>query len=458
MRSKTHITKADRTQIEELINSGVPLNEIAEVLGRHTTTISREVRQNRVKIGPVAKSKFRYNPCEKRETCKVRHLCSAKNCNRRCAKCNFIFCDDRCEEFVQWVCNKTDFWPHVCNRCKWLNRCPEIRYSYDAARADRIANYRASNSRRGIDLDPHELEKLDAIVTPLIRKGQSIYHIWNTHRDEIDVCPSTLYAYLDDGLFDVKRIELPRAVHFKPRHKSRTKTEVRRAIGKRTYDDYLSYLSAMAKFYRTDIDNAYDDWDIECDTVIGRRGGKCLLTIVFVRSELFLARLLDKKTHECVIQAFDDLEKIFRRNVERRIGQDEYSVWWFFCSALTDNGTEMADFKSMERTVFKGRYEGQERMQVYYCDPYSSWQKPRIEVAHTLLRRVLPKGTSFDDLTQADINLICSHINSYTRENLGGATPFEVAPVGFCGDGIYRELGLSRIDPENVILKPSLLS
>jgi IS30 family transposase len=454
MESRKHITKAERTQIEELINQGVLLNEIAETLGRHPTTISREVRQNRVKLGSVAKSKFRYNSCEKREVCKVRHLCSAKNCNRYCAKCNFIFCDDRCQECEQWICYKTDIWPHVCNRCKWLNRCPEVRYSYDAVRADRIATFRASNSRRGIDLDPYELEKLDAIVTPLVRQGQSIYHIWNTHRDKIDVCPATLYAYLDDGLFDVKRIELPRAVHFKPRHKSRQKTEPRCDIGPRTYNDYLAVLDYMAEFYHTDRSNAYDDWDIEYDTVIGRRGGKCLLTIVFIRSELFLARLLPHKTQQCVTAALDDLEKIFRRNVERRVGQGEGSIWWFFSSALTDNGPEMGDFLSAERSVFD---EDKERMRLYYCDPYASWQKPRIEVAHTLLRRVLPKGTSFDSLTQKDINLICSHINSYTRENLGGATPFEVAPVGFCGDGIYKDLGISRIAPQDVVLKPNLL-
>jgi IS30 family transposase len=202
----------------------------------------------------------------------------------------------------------------------------------------------------------------------------------------------------------------------------------------------------------------WSDWDVEGDTVIGRVGGKCLLTIVFVTSELFLARLLDRKTKDCVVAALDVLERIFKRHQERLVWQGENHPWWFFNTFLTDNGTEMGDFRSMERTVFKGRYEGMERMLVFYCDPYCSWQKPRIEVAHTLLRRVLPKGTSFDHLTQADIDLVCSHINSYSRQNLNGATPFEVAPPGFYGDGIYKALGLTRIDPDDINLTPGLLT
>lgn len=202
----------------------------------------------------------------------------------------------------------------------------------------------------------------------------------------------------------------------------------------------------------------YDGWDVEGDTVIGRPGGKCLLTIVFVTSEIILARLLDKKTQACVVAALDELEGIFKRHQLQLTGQGESYPRWFFNTFLTDNGTEFGDFRSMERTVFKGRYERFERMQVYYCDPYCSWQKPRVEVAHTLLRRVLPKGTSFDHLSQADIDLICSHINSYSRQNLNGAYPFEVAPSGFCSDGIYTALGLKIINPDDINLTPGLIT
>lgn len=201
----------------------------------------------------------------------------------------------------------------------------------------------------------------------------------------------------------------------------------------------------------------YLGWDVEFDTVIGRVGGTCLLTFVLLPSTLFFARLIKRKDQECVCAEFDRLERVFKRYRERCVGQA--GVWWFFSTALTDRGSEMADWARLERTLYPVEGLGEtllERCRVFYCDPYSSWQKPHIEQAHTLLRRVLPKGTSFDGLAQADIDLVCSHIDSYSRANLGGATPFEIAPAGFT-DKLAGALGLERIDPDKVCLTPRLL-
>ena len=202
----------------------------------------------------------------------------------------------------------------------------------------------------------------------------------------------------------------------------------------------------------------YLGWDTEFDTVIGRVGGKCLLTFVLLPSTIFFARLIDKKTQECVCTEFDRLERIFKRHREHTVGQG--GIWWFFSSALTDRGSEMSDYTRLEKSLFPIESEHGEiadsRCRVFYCDPYSSWQKPHIEQAHTLLRRVLPKGVSFDELSQKDIDCICSHINSYSRDNLAGATPFQIAPAGFT-DKLACALGLKRIDPDKVCLTPRLL-
>jgi len=61
--------------------------------------------------------------------------------------------------------------------------------------------------------------------------------------------------------------------------------------------------------------------------------------------------------------------------------------------------------------------DGDRITSVYYCNPSSPFQKPTVENNHEFIRRVLPKGSSFDDLTQADINLMMEHINSYTRRS-----------------------------------------
>ena len=89
---------------------------------------------------------------------------------------------------------------------------------------------------------------------------------------------------------------------------------------------------------------------------------------------------------------------------------------------LTDRGSEFGDPDSLETNIY-----GEKCSSVFYCDPMRSGQKGGVENAHTLLRMVLPKGTSFEFLTQWDVNLIVNHINSMPRESLGGRTPYEVA-------------------------------
>jgi hypothetical protein len=85
--------------------------------------------------------------------------------------------------------------------------------------------------------------RLDDLITPLVLKGQSLFHIWNNHRGEIGLSLATLYRYLNLGLFTAKRLNLPRAVHFRPRVESKDTSQKREDIGRRTYGDYLAYLT-----------------------------------------------------------------------------------------------------------------------------------------------------------------------------------------------------------------------
>lgn len=85
-----------------------------------------------------------------------------------------------------------------------------------------------------------------------------------------------------------------------------------------------------------------------------------------------------------------------------------------------------------------------------------SGQKGGIEQAHTMLRMVLPKGTSFEFLTQWDLNLIASHINSTPREILGGKTPYETA-LETMGEDVLNAFQLRPIAPDEVNLTPKLI-
>ena len=99
---------------------------------------------------------------------------------------------------------------------------------------------------------------------------------------------------------------------------------------------------------------------------------------------------------------------------------------------------------------------GFQRSNIYSCDPMRSGQKGGIEQAHTMLRMVLPKKTSFEFLTQWDVNLIASHINSTPRESLNGRTPYSVAKETF-GEEVLKAFQLREIDPDEVHLTPKLI-
>lgn len=99
-----------------------------------------------------------------------------------------------------------------------------------------------------------------------------------------------------------------------------------------------------------------------------------------------LIYLLPYKQSKFVTEVFN--------NIKNLIGIDEFKR--LFEVILTDNGTEFSDPESIEIDM----NTGQKVSSVFYYDPSCSWQKGSIEKNHEYIRYILPKGTSFDDLTQ----------------------------------------------------------
>ena len=142
---------------------------------------------------------------------------------------------------------------------------------------------------------------------------------------------------------------------------------------------------------------------VQMDTVEGIKGGKVLLTIHFVNCSFMLAFLRDYNDAQSVIDIFNHIESV--------IGIDEFKR--LFPVILTDNGSEFSNPSEIE--LNKNVEEA--RTKIFYCEPGRPDQKGACEVNHELIRRVLPKGSSFNELVQEDINKLMSHINSYKRKN-----------------------------------------
>ena len=155
-----------------------------------------------------------------------------------------------------------------------------------------------------------------------------------------------------------------------------------------------------------------------------------------------LAFIRDHNDAQSVIDIFNDLQKI--------LGLGKFKE--LFVVILTDNGSEFSNPKEIEHDM----ETKEKRTQIFYCHPSSPNEKGSCEVNHELIRRILPKGTSFDNLTQDDINLIMSHINSYTRKKLNDKSPYDIFST-FYGKNTLNKIGIKKINSNDVNLTPNLL-
>ena len=177
------------------------------------------------------------------------------------------------------------------------------------------------------------------------------------------------------------------------------------------------------------------------DSVEGRKGGKVFLTIYFRSCSLMLAFIRDHNTAKSVTEVFNRLYEL--------LGHEVFTA--LFPVILTDRGSEFTDPLSIEFNA-----DSERRTHVFYCDPQRSNQKGGIEVTHEMIRRVLPKKTSFDNLTQDDVSLMMSHINSYKRKKLGNRSAYQL--FSFLHDeGLLEKLGITLIPSKEINLTPLLL-
>ena len=437
---RKHLTLSDRFYIEQELLQGSSFKKIGGMLQKDPTTISKEILRN-AKIIPGEHHRYRicyycrlYKVCKLRGSDTAIHCDSAHTCRYACRYCQQKNVPELCEKFSPWQCDRPNRPPYVCNTCAYQKTCPLPKRIYQARHAQRQYERKLTDSRKGINMSLEELQELNDLISPLILKGQPLSHIFAVHADEIPVCRRTLYNYLDQRVFQARNIDLPRRVRYKKRRKANPPRErnIKQVYrNKRTYKDFLYYLEMHPD---TDV--------VEMDTVKGSRtSGKCLLTLLFRSCSFMIIILMRRCTQGEVIEAIDRLTDTLGIRLFRK----------YFPVILTDNGSEFKDPWRIEKTE-----DGRPRTFVYYCDPYISNQKGRLEKNHEFIRYVIPKGRSMFRYTQEDINLLASHINSTSRDGLNGQTPYDLAQL-LLDKRIPALTGIVRIAPDDVQLKPALL-
>ncbi len=261
----------------------------------------------------------------------------------------------------------------------------ETRYSPDVAQQRAEANYSAMGAPLKIGSDYAFAEYIEMKIIKEKRSPAAVLGEIKAQGVQFNttICVRTLYSYIDKEIFlHVTNKNLTFKGKRKRKHR---KTRVARPTRGGSIENRPVEVNSREIF---------GHW--EMDTVVGQRGGNKKLFLVLserkTRNEIVM--LLKDKSSASVVAALDNLEK--------RYGQ-AFPV--IFKSITVDNGTEFSDCEGIERS----------RTGIYYCYPYSSYERGTNENINRMIRRIYPKGTSFAKVSKAAIKHLEEWINGYPR-------------------------------------------
>ena len=334
-------------------------------------------------------------------------------------------------------CDKTDRYPFICYNCSKKINCKKEKYYYNYKEAQKDYDNKLKYSRIGIDMSIDEVEYWNDYFKDKIKdKNQPILHIFKNIEDEFPKSIQSFYKYVHKGYFPSINDEmLARSFNYKPRNK---KEEIK-TISK---DNVIKKGRKISDFEEYIKNNQCSI--VEMDTVIGKfEDKKCIMTLYLRESKLMLMFLIKKYKPSEVTNVFNSIRKT--------IGNELYKS--IFEVILTDNGWE---FSKPEEIEFD--YDtGEKLINVFYTDPYSSWQKGGIERNHEFIRYIIPKGISFDNLNKKNITDMMNHINNVQRKSLDYQTPYQLFTQKY-GEDISKKLHLTQIQKDEVNLSYKLLN
>lgn len=373
MKQWKHLTPEQRKVISSGISHEYKLKEIGQSLEFDPTSISKEVKRNRIEISNGLKSD----------------------------------------------CKRTQRWPYVCTGCnKRYSSCPYKKYKYDPTKAQQKANVNLVNSRRGLDLDSEEFNKLDSIIKKGVDDKKSIYQIKIENNDVINKSVSTLYGYINKGYLTTKKIDLPYAVTYKKRkHKKKYEYSENNKIDRtgHTYLDYLAYIHKHPGIYV---------WQLDFLGAI-KTDNKNILSFILPNLQVPLLDIIANPTKDKVVQFFDDIED--------KVGIDMFKI--LIPVILTDRDPVFSDIDGL---CFSKK-TGEERCKLFFCDPYVSNQKPNVENMNKQLRLFFPKGKSIDKYSKDDIKVINKTLLNKPLRSLDGNTPKD-AFINVFDEDIFNKL------------------
>ena len=366
-------TYSDRLAIQLMLDDNKSIKEIEKDIKRTSSGIIKEVNKHIFFKFPSVYGG--QHPCLRYASCNVKD----KECYLTCKNIEYK------------ICPKLTKSPHICNGCTTKNGCRLVRKYYDAKIAHNSYKDTLSNSRTGLHYTNTEMIILNERLCPLIITSKSVYHaivtVNKVYKTNFNL--KTIYRQIKGNYLLVKSSDLPRS-----RRKSKVvskDTNYKRNIKGHTYEEYIQKK-----------ENNPDAIETQMDTVEGikENNAPVLLTLEIVKINFLFIFKIDSQTIEKIKEKLNYFKNI--------IGKEDFDKITEIL--LTDNGREFININEITSVS--------DRINLFYCHPYSSFEKGSIENNHELIRRVIPKGISLKPYTQKDLNLLCSHINSLYRESL----------------------------------------
>ncbi len=407
------------SKIETMLNECYNATQIAQALGRDSSTIQKEIKN----FSTVCKTNKECKVCKNYQTCSKTKICGNNMLVGYCSRCKDCkIAVDNCSEYEPVVsCEKLKGRKKVCNGCPNFTQCRKAKLIYSAKKAwKQHEENRLKSVKKYKAIDNVEyMEEL----SKRIKLGQSPEVALNTlekdyGKDKISV--PTLYKRIDAGKMTCKNIDLRNKLTRKPKNEERQTKEDRnkhRANG-RSYHDLTEEEQTKRKA-------GYG----QMDTVIGVPGGKLLLTLVNKQTSFLFGLPVADKKQETIIKELDKLEITI---------EDKFKL--ILEKIVTDNGPEFLSYEGIEKSAITGK----KRIWLYYADPYASYQKGMIENQHRLIRYFFPKGTDFSKYSDEQIIEKMNRINNYPRKDLGWSTPYKEMEK-IIGKELLNKLGFYEI-------------
>ncbi len=340
----SHLTLEARLFIEEELNKGTSITKIAKQLGRDNSNLCKEIVKNRTVLLPSSYGDT--SCCIHKDICKNRHY----------------GCDKECNKFELEICDILKASPHVCNSC--LNKkCRKAKFYYKAKEANEQYLRTLVKSRTKLHYTEIELEILNNDFYCLVINTKSIYHslcVINSMGFKFNI--KTIYRQIKDDRLRLKSSDLPRT------NRTIKKEEIdknyKRDIKGHTYEDYLIIIKEEPNII---------EWQMDCVQGIQGKNEQVFLTLQIVKIKFLFIFPLKRQTNDEVIKQLKLFNELLKSDELNKLIE----------LLLTDNGHEFINLDKLIETIGHNH--------IYYCHPYSSYEKGSIENNHELLRRIIPQ-------------------------------------------------------------------